>query len=49
MPQLHRQVPVTGLWGYPVAPGQWPGDQEDESAMVVRGGFQGSSYLSTDT
>lgn len=31
-----------------VAPGQWPGGQEDDSATVVRGGFQGSSCLSTD-
>lgn len=29
-------------------PGQWPGGQEDGRAMVGRGGFQGSRYLSTD-
>lgn len=26
---------------------QWPGGQEDGNAMIVRGGFQGCSSLST--
>lgn len=29
------------------APGQWPGEQEGGGAVVVRGGFWGSSYLLT--
>lgn len=50
---LDAPVPQAGTCHWTVgisimAPGQWPGGQEDDSAMVVRGRFQGSSYLSTD-